>query len=135
MNLALTSSMIINPIFLIFLKYRARCLWEILVRVEEYTVIGEKIHFSDYAKNCATFDLWIGDKKRDMIRVAGETYPSKNCLGTDCIQLVLDQKFVAFRNVHPRTFHLILKDWWQIQEFHLMADFELSYPFPRFTKI
>ena len=32
-------------------------------RVEEYTLIGEKIHFSDYVKNEATFDIWLGDIK------------------------------------------------------------------------
>ena len=93
-------------------------------RVEEYTVVGEKICFSDYLHNRSTFDLWVGDKKRDMIRLAGETFSHHD--GSDDVQFALDQNLSHFGNVHPSTFHLILKDWWQIQEFRLIADFKLS---------
>lgn len=95
-------------------------------RVEEYTIIGEKIHFSDYAHNRASFDIWIGDRKRDVIRLAGETYTSNICFDESCIQFALDKQLSHFGNVHPQDFHLILKDWWQIQEFRLIADFKLA---------
>jgi hypothetical protein len=93
-------------------------------RVEEYTVVGERIRFSDYANNRSSFDLWVGDKKRDMIRVTGETFPSLE--DPACVQFVLDRNLSHFGNVHPNLFHLVLKDWCEIQEFQWMADFKLS---------
>ena len=95
-------------------------------KVEEYTVIGEKIHFSDFAQNRAAFDLWIGDKKRDVIRLAGETYAPKANPEEDFVQFALDPKLSHFGNVYPQTFHLILKDWWQVHEFSMVADFKLG---------
>ncbi len=58
-------------------------------RVEEYTLIGEKIHFSDYVKNEATFDIWLGDKKRDVIRLSGQTFSSGAFPGFNCGNLSL----------------------------------------------
>lgn len=95
-------------------------------KAEEYAVVGEKIHFTDYRGNKAVFDLWIGDKKRDMIRLAGETFTASHDVTGDSIQFVLDRNLSHFGNVHPNTFHLILKDWCQVQEFHLIADLKLS---------
>lgn len=95
-------------------------------RVEEYTVVGEKIHFFDYAQNRAKFDIWMGDKKRDVIRLAGETRLSNICAGAECVQFVLDKDVSHFGNVYPQIFHLILKDWEQVEEFHLAADFKLD---------
>lgn len=95
-------------------------------RAEEYHVVGERIHFSDYAQNRASFDLWVGDKKRDVIRLVGETFSSDVCPGEDCVQFVLNPRLSHFGNVYPETFHLILRDWWQIQEFRLLTNFKLS---------
>lgn len=95
-------------------------------KAEEYILIGEKIHFSDYSRNHALFDLWIGDKKRDVIRIAGETFSSVSYPGENCVQVLLDQNLSHFGNVYPQTFHLILKDWWKIQEFQLESEFNLA---------
>lgn len=95
-------------------------------KAEEYTIVGERVHFSDYAHNSADFDIWIGDKKRDVIRVAGKTVASKICPGEDCVQIILDQNLSHFGNIYPQTFHLILKDWCQVQEFQLQADVKLA---------
>ena len=92
--------------------------------IEEYSVVGEKIFFSDYLQNRSTFDLWIGDKKRDMIRLAGETFSPQG--RSNDIQFLLNHQLSHFGNVHPSSFHLILKDWWQIQELTLIADFKLA---------
>ncbi len=95
-------------------------------RFEEYHLVGERVYFPDYAQNRASFDVWIGDKKRDMIRLVGETYASQACPGSECVQFVLDQNLSHFGNVHPQFFHLILKDWCRIHEFRMVADFKLS---------
>lgn len=97
-------------------------------KVEEYAVVGEKIHFYDLIQNRAIFDVWIGDKKRDIIRLAGETFQpsSREDLNQERVQIVLDPAVSHFGNVHPQTFHLILKDWSVIQEFRLIAELKLS---------
>lgn len=95
-------------------------------RVEEYSVVGEKVHFFDYANHRACFDFWVGDKKRDVIRVVGETYPSDSNSGLDYIQFALNRELSHFGDVHPSHFHLVLKDWWQVMEFRLDADIKLA---------
>lgn len=95
-------------------------------RVEEYMVVGEKILFSDYARSQASFDIWVGDKKRDVIRLAGKTCASDLFPEENCVEFILDRDLSHFGTVHPEDFHLILKDWWQIQEFRFVAEFKLT---------
>ena len=95
-------------------------------KVEEYSLVGERVHFFDYAKNRASFDFWIADRKRDLIRIAGETYSSDSYPNLDCVQFVLNRELSHFGDVHPSHFHLILRDWWQVMEFRLEADFKLA---------
>jgi hypothetical protein len=91
--------------------------------VEEYSFSGDHIHFVDYAKDEAEFDLWIGDKQRDIIRVVGKTNQSSDEAG---IEFVFDRELTHFGDVHPELFKLTLKDWEEVKTFELVAKFKLN---------
>lgn len=93
-------------------------------KVEEYALAGDRIHFTNYSKNQAEFDLWVGDKKRDVIRVIGKTQPVTE--SGEIIEFVLNQELTHFGDVHPKTFELIMKDWTQIEKFYFQVEFKLA---------
>lgn len=95
--------------------------------VEEYSVAGDYIRFVNYANNDAEFDVWVGDKKRDVIRVVGKTrsMPLHND-NFDHVEFILDKDISHFGDVHPRNFQLTLKDWSQIETFNLQLGFSLN---------
>jgi hypothetical protein len=95
-------------------------------RVEEYIVVGEKIHFTDYAQNRSVFDIWVGDKKRDMLRISGQTIPSNAYPESNTVQFLLDREVSHFGDMHPDSFNLVLKDWWDMIEFDFSAKFNLG---------
>lgn len=96
--------------------------------LEEYTIAAEHIRFNDYANNIAEFDIWIGDKNRDVIRLAGKTQPASqaNANSAAYIEFLLDHDLSHFGNVHPKNFELVLKDWSQIEMLDLQFEFQLA---------
>jgi hypothetical protein len=88
---------------------------------EEYVFAGDHLRFSDYANSNAEFDLWIGDRNRDIIRLVGS---SKAC--EDCVEFLLDHERSHFGDVHPESFKLLLKDWSHVEGFNLKLDFQLN---------
>lgn len=94
--------------------------------VEEYAVAGEHIRFTDYVHNEAEFDLWVGDKKRDFIRLAGKTRSLAVAGNDGYIDFILDRTLSHFGDVHPSSFQLTLKDWSQVELFRLELDFHLK---------
>ncbi len=94
--------------------------------MEEYSVSGDWLKFTDYAKNETEFDLWVGDKKRDIIRIAGKTRLLHDASGNGLIDFEFDPKLSHFGDVYPSAFKLLLKDWTQVEDFHLEFDFHLK---------
>lgn len=94
--------------------------------VEEYAVSGDKINFTDYARNEVEFDLWVGDKRRDIIRVAGKTRSENDERGNPYINFLFNRNLSHFGDVHPSKLQFALKDWSQVELFHLTFEFELK---------
>lgn len=95
--------------------------------VDEYILTGDKIAFTDFKNNVSEFDLWIGDRKRDMIRIAGISKGSDH--GEQSLKTVhfeLDRKKTHFGDVYPTTFAFSLVDWTKIENFQLDFSFRLS---------
>lgn len=92
--------------------------------VEEYSLVGDHIRFDDYANNRGDFDVWVGDKKRDVIRLAGKTIPVDEA--GKKIEFVLDNNLSHFGDVHPSIFHLVLKEWSDVELFDLELNFKLN---------
>lgn len=92
--------------------------------VEEYFLYGDHIRLDDYERNKGSFDVWIGDKKRDIIRLKGETVPVTE--NGQVIDFKLDPTITHFGDVHPTHFALTLRDWSQVEHFDLNLDFKLN---------
>jgi len=94
-------------------------------RVEEYLVAGDRIHFTDYLKSESTFDMWVGDKNRDIIRIVGKTKSKDEGL----IEIALNHELSHFGDMHPTSFNCSLKDWSQLEVLNLDFEFKISHLF------
>lgn len=94
--------------------------------VEEYVLSGDHIRFHDFSRNLAEFDFWIGDKKRDVVRIAGKTIPAQVGKDGEYVEFLIDQNLTHFGDVHPNSFRLVMKDWERIHHFDLDLQFNLS---------
>jgi len=94
--------------------------------VEEYSLAGDHFRFTDYAHNQAEFDLWVGDRQRDIIRVVGKTTPYAVENDDEYISFALNNDLTHFGDVHPKAFQLVLKDWAQIDNFQLQLAIKLD---------
>lgn len=81
-------------------------------RIEEYDIAGDRIKFADFSSGKGEFDLWIGDKSRDILRLAGKTEPLSE--DGSSVELLLNHDLSHFGNLHPDEFQLILTEWSQI---------------------
>ncbi|MEM1282572.1 MAG: hypothetical protein AAGG81_03375, partial [Chlamydiota bacterium] len=96
-------------------------------QVDEYQLSGEQIAFSDFSNNVGVFDLWVGDKKRDITRITGRTKGGRIADGThQWVSLELDKELTHFGDVYPSNFAMKLKDWKDIEEFELELDLQLA---------
>lgn len=94
--------------------------------VEEYNFAGDHIRFTDYTHNEGEFDLWVGDKKRDIFRLVGKTQALEIKEEGSFIGFTLNPTLSHFGDVHPANFQLTMKDWSQVHLFHLDLDFQLG---------
>ncbi len=93
--------------------------------VEEYRLAGDRILLHQYPGEWIEFDLWVGDKARDVIRATGEARAVS--AGThSLVHFAFDKENTHFGNVHPRILELTLRDWSQVVTFATEANFSLS---------
>lgn len=91
-------------------------------RLEEYQFSGDQMTFTDYGKQQLHFDLWVGDRRRDVLRLAGSTE-----LGSDgALQFRFDKALSHLGSVHPDIFELSLLNWSQVNAFQLGLNFRLD---------
>lgn len=99
-------------------------------RVDEYSVHADRIYFDDFARNHASFDIWIKDDARDFIRLAGFTRAEdplqRDPLQRDKVEFCFDKELSHFGEIHPSAFSLVLTDWNRVDKLELAADFKLS---------
>jgi hypothetical protein len=95
--------------------------------VDEYMFSGDQIAFSDFTNNIGAFDLWVGDKKRDILRIVGTTQGSKHA-GTSeqWVSFEFDKNLSHFGDVYASNFALTLKDWKDVEVFELDLELQLS---------
>lgn len=95
-------------------------------QLDEYVLAGDQIFFSNLERNEAEFDIWVGNTKRDIVRVAGKTYAGEEKDAKGIIQFVFDKELTHFGDVHPTTFDLNLRNWNTVDNFHLELELSLS---------
>jgi hypothetical protein len=93
---------------------------------EEYAVESDRICFTDIGKNESEFDIWLQDKKRDILRIAGKTSSVFDQWGRSVIDFHFDQARCHFGEVHPTVFQMTLKDWLQMESLRLEFSFSLA---------
>lgn len=94
--------------------------------VEEYSVSGDGVRFTDYSRDEAVFDIWVGDRTRDIIRLSGKTRLDVNEQGVPFVNFLFNKSLSHFGDVHPAKFKFGLKDWSQLELLEVALDFQLK---------
>lgn len=94
--------------------------------VEEYRLYGDRILIAGYPGGHIDFDLWIGDRVRDVIRASGEANAYTDAENHTVVDFTFDKTNTHFGNVHPDVFELSLRDWSQVTRADLDMRFDLS---------
>jgi hypothetical protein len=94
----------------------------------EYRLIGDHIRFDNLWNGIASFDLWLGDHTRDMVRLAGRTnpLPLKDGERGHMIEFYIDPTLTHFGDIHPAEFKLVLKNWTEIEIFQTAFQLKLN---------
>ncbi len=95
-------------------------------QVENYALAGDKFSFHHLSRKEAEFDLWIGDQKRDIIRIAGQTSSKEEPLSQNHMNVTFDRDVSHFGDVHPSVLELSLKDWTQVEQLNLAFEVSLE---------
>lgn len=91
-------------------------------KVEEYIFAGDFIRFSNCSKGIGDFDIWIGDRTRDILRLVGHTTPD----GEENLNVSFDHEISHFGDVYPEVIRLNLKNWSTVQNLDLNFKFDLK---------
>jgi hypothetical protein len=105
--------------------------------LEEYILSGDKILFSDFRKNESEFDIWLEDKQKDILRIAGSTRSVFDQWGKTVIDFTFDPALCHFGEIYPSVFQMTMKEWLQVELFRLEFSFTLKNllaDFQRFSK-
>ncbi|MBA3956873.1 MAG: hypothetical protein H0X51_00555 [Parachlamydiaceae bacterium] len=101
---------------------------------EEYALAGDYICLTDLETGEMEFDVWVGDRNRDIVRLVGVTQPTQ----AGDLDFVLDHTLSHFSNLHPQLFELTLSsDWSQLLWANLQFNFEMQtvlQDFQRFSR-
>lgn len=91
---------------------------------EEYTVASDDLRFTDFKNNETSFDIWVADKSRDVIRIVGKTHEDRGANDEPIIKVDIDKKLSHFGNVYPKNFELVLDT--QTSPILLNLDFDFA---------
>lgn len=91
---------------------------------DTYSIDAKSIHFSNYRKNLAQFDISVADEHRTWIRLVGETLLA-NETDDSAILFAFDKELSHFGEVHPKEISLSLANG-SINQAKLDANFRLS---------
>ena len=94
--------------------------------IEEYSLHANQLKFIDFSQNESEFDLWIEDKKGDFIRLAGKTRSFLDETDSSIIKFHFNKVMTHFGSLYPKNLDLVLKNWSEIELFHMEFDFELE---------
>ncbi len=82
--------------------------------IEEYQLSGDHLRCMDSEARELEFDLWVGDKARDILRVVASTESSPTGM-----VFRFDRTKTHLGQIHPSILELSLKDLTQVDLFHL----------------
>ena len=91
-------------------------------RVEEYLVAGDHISFRQLERPEIDVDICVSDKSHRLMRLVGHTKENDDAL----TEIVLDKSLSHFGTLYPTEIELTLRDWTEVELFHLEAFFQLE---------
>lgn len=89
--------------------------------IDEYSLHGNDVVFTDLANNASTFDLLIKDAIHEFVRIKGRTFGNENMVNFD-----FDLKNTHFGDFKPETLLLVLNNWSQIDRLKMESGFDLA---------
>lgn len=87
-------------------------------KVDEYSFAGDLIEFTNLNLQQANFDIWLGDRRRDIIRLVGKTTLNDPLENHSDILITFDPLLTHFGVMHPSDFSIRLKNWSEVTFFH-----------------
>lgn len=89
---------------------------------EEYQLAGDRIVFLEQGNPHISFDMWIGDRRRDLLRLVGKTQIDHR--GAPCFEF--DERLTHFGSIYPNLLTLRLKDWGEVDSFGIAFDLDCA---------
>lgn len=88
-------------------------------KVDEYAFAGDLIQFTNLSRQEAYFDVWLGDRRRDIIRLVGTTKLTPLDVNEQQeLQIVFDPLLTHFGVMHPSNFYFAIRNWQELTAFH-----------------
>ncbi len=84
-----------------------------------YSLYGDHLKIEDLQEGKSSFDFWIGDSSRDLIRFVGKTQKEQEADQNSVIAVHIDPELTHAGNIYPSNFQLYLEDWLAVKEFKL----------------
>lgn len=91
-----------------------------------YQVYGDHIRFDDIEDGKSSFDFWLGDHTRDLVRFVGKTQKEWNTDNSSYIAVHIDHHLTHAGNVHPSSFLMRLNNWTEVDKFQLGMKIDLD---------
>lgn len=92
--------------------------------LNEYILSGDRIVFSNFLNFEGNFDLWIGDRNRDILRLAGHTAPSAQ--NPNHIEILLDHTHSHFGAAYPKNSFFVIDRNLKLQKVEISFSFDLK---------
>lgn len=93
--------------------------------IEEYSLVGDYINFTDYIYKEAKFDVWVANTQHDILRLVGRSITHNKDSVDQLLEIELDPLLTHIGDVHPKIFTLVLKKDDSVKQFDLELDFQL----------
>lgn len=92
--------------------------------VEEYLFAGDHLHWSDHHGGEGAFDIWVGDRNRDIVRLVGQVNALEG--EPENLSITLNTELTHLGDLHPQSFNLVLHKGSEIKLLDLKFDFDLN---------
>lgn len=91
---------------------------------ENYRLVGDYfrcIYLREEKRPSAFFDVWVGDRSRDLMRLVGSAESEENNIVVN-----VDTERTHLGHIHPTYFQLVFNDVFQVEQFQCICDLYLS---------
>ncbi len=90
--------------------------------IEEYALNSDLIEFPNQENPEGVFDIWLGDRRRDVLRLVGKMQAMDNHL----IKISFNPLLTHFGVMHPESCDLTVANWCKVEAFHLACNLGLK---------